>query len=1529
MKYLLQIFIPLFLLPLSSFAYDINPSGFSLYSGGEFYVLTDGVFSADQNIEVRFEGGGNTASLKPYGGVDVRLYQIPKPLDFLAAQKNLHRPNVKANESGEGLANVLSYLWDSWYKKTRLAWQRIFSPEIRATAVQQVPELQQTAAHTYQTKFKNELQFSPLKGYELVGSFRYPIWQAKVNQPQKSTVLEGSSSNFIETKEGNVILPLGKRKPGLYLVEAMIGTYRATTLVFVSNSILVTKVSHQQAFVWTVNGQTGESYAGTKIMLTDGVGILDKGTANSEGVFTTKRSIPERSFALGEDKEGGVSVSENFFYDSEVLQSKIYVFTDRPLYQPGDTVNVRAFGRELKRVGDTEVWNSLAGKSASISVVDATGLTLFTKPMDWDGAHGGDAQLKLPDAAITGGYTLKLNVLNEVYTAAFRVARFTKPHFDSRIVFDKPAYKVGEAVKGKVILTYPSGQPVVSADVDLQLRAEQMSMFEGSYSYTRAMAVELSKKSYKTDSRGQISFTFPPATKPSRYIATSRSLDQGAFRVLSKKEVLIEGYLETFVLSSEYSSTQPGVPVKMSYVRQGSETDGLQALAKWQAIRLEDRTTVSGKVQAADRGEFEMKLEKPGHYVVRVVDINGVTRGTRSHVVLGDGLKSVTGQVEILADKESYSKGDTAQLLLTFPFKAEEALLTLERNDVAAFGRLSGRGDWYSAKRLNEFQWLVQVEIVEKYSPNIIFSVAYARNNEFGFQNKGLVVKKPMIDIRFKADKESYAPGDKVVVQVETSVQGKPLSALVAVGVVDEMIYVLQPEIAPPIGDFFHYQRRNQVRTTSSLSFYSFNPATSNIVVERPAAAADRDMKLMQERWRRDAQDTAFWNGRLKTGKDGKAQFEFTMPDALTRWRITGRAIALGEGHLSQVGESRSFLVSAKDFYLKWTGPVRFRAGDQPRPALVAMNTTAQDVESEIVLQGSNDYRFAQKMKMKPGANTIILDSSPLDTQTVSAEIKVDGKTVDALQFELDFIAGGWVERQSQAVVLTQASTLKIPGEAKNVRLKILPVAGFQFMRVVDDLLEYPWGCVEQTSSRLIPLTMAVKALESFGGTSNITLQLRDRIANERRRLVAMAGPSAIFTWWGDQTGENLLLTAHAYYADSRASALLGIQVPQENWEHLLDIYSKSKTTLYFDRAYTLWVLSKLGLPVGEQAKTLLSEMQNLKTKNPIQAWPTNSSIFIDNPADDPALALLILGSVAHKANLPLSVKVKAELNGLANLVSDSPGYSAAALLYKVESKLPVDAVGEADKILGRVRFETPTIDRSMTLSFIEQALPQAISIKETLKAISIGNSWQPDVKSSVLSFSLKKSVKKGVPLLLPAVPNAVGEVSFDSAETPKSNLNVSISRHLYRLDLTETGSSDDSSEEGDLLNLHEVGENETIDSRALYLDEFTLAPKPDADLHFLLLEAPLPTGGEVDSQSWGLSFGDLKPNFTEARAMSNGMGYAVPIETLNGKMKFHQLVRFSSSGKFLVPKAKLFNMYHPAQKAYEEGTMRREITVK
>ncbi|MGT2489552.1 hypothetical protein ACU4GD_00775 [Cupriavidus basilensis] len=102
----------------------VPSSGHSAFQGQPFFLLSDASFGSDQT---RAGTAGSTgariqeraATLR--GGADVLVYRVADPIAFLKAQRSLHRIDVKANYRGEGLANTLSYLWDSWYKQARRA----------------------------------------------------------------------------------------------------------------------------------------------------------------------------------------------------------------------------------------------------------------------------------------------------------------------------------------------------------------------------------------------------------------------------------------------------------------------------------------------------------------------------------------------------------------------------------------------------------------------------------------------------------------------------------------------------------------------------------------------------------------------------------------------------------------------------------------------------------------------------------------------------------------------------------------------------------------------------------------------------------------------------------------------------------------------------------------------------------------------------------------------------------------------------------------------------------------------------------------------------------------------------------------------------------------------------------------------------------------------------------------------------------------------------------------------------------------
>lgn len=52
---------------------------------------------------------------------------------------------------------------------------------------------------------------------------------------------------------------------------------------------------------------------------------MTRGVTDDSGTLQLQHISPERSYILGKDAEGGVFVSENFFYESEIYTTRLYI----------------------------------------------------------------------------------------------------------------------------------------------------------------------------------------------------------------------------------------------------------------------------------------------------------------------------------------------------------------------------------------------------------------------------------------------------------------------------------------------------------------------------------------------------------------------------------------------------------------------------------------------------------------------------------------------------------------------------------------------------------------------------------------------------------------------------------------------------------------------------------------------------------------------------------------------------------------------------------------------------------------------------------------------------------------------------------------------------------------------------------------------------------------------------------------------------------------------------------------------------
>ena len=177
------------------------------------------------------------------------------------------------------------------------------------------------------------------------------------------------------------------------------------------------------------------------------------------------------------------------------------------------------------------------------------------------------------------------------------------------------------------------------------------------------------------------------------------------------------------------------------------------------------------------------------------------------------------------------------------------------------------------------------------------------------------------------------------------------------------------------------------------------------------------------------------------------------------------------------------------------------------------------------------------------------------------------------------------------APVSLDASTLDgfLPGSV-NARLTVSALPPLPFSAAVHDLIEYPYGCIEQTTSKAYAILLDDdKAAANFGLPSIPAERRKELLAGAMSRISAMQIPSGHFSMWGGDSYVNELLTPYVveFLLDARDA---GVDVPdtvlQKALKRLNDDlltgghpyygYEHSDHLRFADQAYSAYVLARV-----------------------------------------------------------------------------------------------------------------------------------------------------------------------------------------------------------------------------------------------------------------------------------------------------------------------------------------------------------------
>lgn len=489
------------------------------------------------------------------------------------------------------------------------------------------------------------------------------------------------------------------------------------------------------------------------------------------------------------------------------------------------------------------------------------------------------------------------------------------------------------------------------------------------------------------------------------------------------------------------------------------------------------------------------------------------------------------GGVEIIVDRDGFRAGRTAPVMITSRASDRWVLFTVEGEDI------------YEQRlvHLDGTVKVLELDIEEKHQPNVFLSAAMVVGRELHSDTKEIVVPpvEHFLDIDVKADRDEYQPRDEGTLTVTArDAQGKPVAAEVSLALVDESIFSIQQDYAgDPRPFFFGTKKARMVQTTSSFSQKPYVrledalqavPATREEDQERkdfrdaaapsrrmaqsgnvgavaeslamPAAAPMEKSVLAKTNEpapppppggeavvvRSDFRSTVLWQPDVRTDAAGNAVVKVRYPDSLTTWRATARAASRG----SQFGIATSTARTKKPLIVRLQAPRFFLVGDRVTVSAVINNNTdaAMTVTSAIEATGLDLVAPASVPVSVAAGREARVDWTVAVREPGEAMLRVKGvsgahadameKTFTVYEHGIDkLIARSGKMRGDEAVI-----RLELPDARRSTEMfvDVTPSIAVTMLDALPYLIQYPYGCTEQTMSRFLPAIIVARTLHDL-----------------------------------------------------------------------------------------------------------------------------------------------------------------------------------------------------------------------------------------------------------------------------------------------------------------------------------------------------------------------------------------------------------------------------------------------------------------
>ena len=954
-------------------------------------------------------------------------------------------------------------------------------------------------------------------------------------------------------------------------------SWRQTNLQLqVTDLGVTTRYAFNRIVVWVKSLSSGEAVADAAVTVGHGFRPVLEGLTDGDGVvrFDLEPGQYRALFVEGREDRIQISVrhgsdrvafrpnrSHNTYpfgiwnvggpHRAEAPRMETFLFTDRGLYQPGETVTFRGIDRTYTP-GGYEIFEGPYTLEVRENRWDGEVLTrLSGETTDSGGLFG---EIALPETLEPGSYVMEYARQTMRTGRTFQVAHFERAAFDVAVAAPERSLFLGEAIGMTVRSRYLAGgslagqpytyfwqrAPAHYAPPGARWRGWIFGPEEFGWGtvLSRGEGV-LSAAGAATSS--QITDANVPVGRAQRYTLEARVQDAAQREIAGRASALVHPAalytalrLETGGEAHFARFVESGTPVELSiatvdidgevrppanetvdvtFIRrvwQSSEQRGVygRVNTRWERV---DEEVFAQTVEMTDgRGTLTLTSEEAGEYLIRVDALDSAGRAARTELSFyATGSSWIRWGIDdrqairLVPDRERYSVGDTARVMVQSPLPEGEYLVTLERDGIFESRLVELEGSAAT----------IDIPITEEIIPVVYVTVSSSRERQeaptsyfepdlgkpagyFGIVRLVIDPEPRSVEVEILPDEPSYRPGEEASVEVAVHRDGTPVEGaevtLLAVdrGVLDLINY----HIPDPV-EFFYDPAKFTLNVVGADSrSLLIDPVTYEI--KNLVGGDDGAGKLDR---RDDFSPLAVFEPYLETDASGIARARFQWPDTLTTYRLTAVVV-----NHNDFGIAEEEIAVRNPLNVRAALPRRLRVRDTAEVGVVLTNLAGDGIDVEVALSAAGltvDGERRKTVTIGP-ESTVPLYFTVAAREVGRAELEFTVRSsalsevlVETIEIERPLVREAFTvtgrteraaeERSQSGIDQIAEEGLIIPTNIAegfgSVTVRARPSRLPEFVPAIEYLLEHRSDYVDAHILRAVPRVLFGDALEEMG----------------------------------------------------------------------------------------------------------------------------------------------------------------------------------------------------------------------------------------------------------------------------------------------------------------------------------------------------------------------------------------------------------------------------------------------------------------